>query len=113
MRLKEFFHGTQCSNESIAKNPSNFTPSPDRDEHLDKYCDFLGSLASNLDSIPSTNKKDNLTPYERSALNELQELVNSYKIVIMSADKGGAVVVLDADHYRRMVRAVFDDPDYF
>ena len=31
----------------------------------------------------------------------------------MPADKGGAVVVLDANHYRQMVRAIFDDPAYF
>ena len=113
MRLKEYFHGTQSVNQSIAKNPSNFTPPPDRDEHLDKYCDFLGTLASNLDSIQTTNKKDNLSPCERSALKELQDLVSSHTIVIMPADKGGAVVVLDANHYRQMVKSVFDDPAYF
>ena len=109
MRLKEFFHGTQSSSESLAKNPSNFTPPPDRDEHLDKYCDFLGSLASNLDSIEAQNKKDNLTRFERSALKELQELVDSFKIVIMPADKGGAIVILDGDHYRQMVLSVFNN----
>ena len=31
----------------------------------------------------------------------------------MPADKGGSVVVLDADHYRQMVKSIFDDPDYF
>ena len=113
MRLKEFFHGTQSSSESLAKNPSNFTPPPDRDEHFDKYCDFLGSLASNLDSIEAQNKKDNLTRFERSALKELQELVDSFQIVIMPADKGGAVVILDGDHYRQMVLSVFNNPDYF
>ena len=108
--LKEFFHGTQCTNESIAKNPSHFTPPTDRDEYLDKYCDFLGSLASNLDSIQPNNKKDNLTPFERLAL---KELVSSYKIIIMPANKGGSVVVLEADRYRLMVKSIFDDPDYF
>ena len=31
----------------------------------------------------------------------------------MPADKGGAVVILEADHYKRMVESVFHDPEYF
>ena len=31
----------------------------------------------------------------------------------MSADKGGAVVILDATHYREMVHRIFNNPDYF
>ena len=39
--------------------------------------------------------------------------MDACKIVIMSADKGGAVVILEADHYKRMVEEVFHDPQYF
>ena len=31
----------------------------------------------------------------------------------MPADKGGAVVTLDGDHYNRMVANVLNDPEYF
>ena len=113
MRLNEFFHGKTYEQRSIMKKTSNFTPFPERDEHLDRYCDFLTSLASNLENLPVENKKDNLTRFERSALRELIELVDANQIVVMAADKGGAVVILDADHYKRMVEAVFDDPEYF
>ena len=54
-----------------------------------------------------------LTPYERSALKELSELTKSHRIVIMLSDKGGSIVILNSDHYRSMVQAVFNDPDYF
>ena len=113
MRLNEFFHGKDFSPESLLKKPSNFNPPLERDEHLDRYCDFLYSLASNLDHLPVGQRKDNLTRFERAALRDLIELRNSNKIVVMPADKGGAVVVLEADHYKRMVEDVFDDPEYF
>ena len=54
-----------------------------------------------------------MTKFERSALKELQGLIDANKIVIKSADKGGAVVVMNAVHYREKVLRVFDNPDYF
>ena len=51
--------------------------------------------------------------FERAALKELIKLRDANRIVIMPADKGGAVVVLEADHYKRMVENIFHDPDYF
>jgi hypothetical protein len=113
VRLNEFFHDKDYEQQSIMRKPSHFTPFPERDEHLDRYCDFLNSLASNLPNLPVKEKNDNLTHFERSALQELIELVDANRIVIMAADKGGAVVILEADHYKRMVEAVFDDPEYF
>ena len=113
MRLNEYFHDSNYSQESLLKKPSNFTPLPERDEHLDRYCDFLYSLSSNLENLPVEEKRDNLTRFERAALRELIDLRDAHRIVIMSADKGGAVVVLDADHYKRMVETVFNDPEYF
>jgi hypothetical protein len=74
---------------------------------LDQYCDFLNSISKNLDSLPISNQKDNLTIFERSALKELKNLVDSHQLVISPADKGGAVMILDADHYRHMVLNVF------
>jgi hypothetical protein len=34
-------------------------------------------------------------------------------MVIVQADKGGAIMILDGDHYKRMVEEVFYDPEYF
>ena len=113
MRLNEFYHGKTYENDSLVKKPSSFTPFPERDEHLDRYCDFLNSLASILENLPVEQQRDNLTRFERSALKELIELRDAFRIVIMPADKGGAVVIMDADHYKRMIESVFDDPDYF
>ena len=56
---------------------------------------------------------DILTRFERAALKGLIELRDANQIVIMPADKGGAVVILEADHYKRMVENVFHDPEYF
>ena len=113
MRLNEFFHGKDFSGDSLLRKPSNFNPPFERDEHLDRYCDFLYSLASNLENLPVDQKADNLTHHERAALKGLIELRDANRIVIMAADKGGAVVVLEADHYKRMVESVFHDPQYF
>jgi hypothetical protein len=113
LRLNEFFFEKNYENESIFKKPSHFTPYPERDESLDQYCDFLQSLTDNLSSLPTEKQKDNLTVFERSALKELKDLVDSHRIVIMPADKGGAVVILDANHYKQMIEDVFQDPDYF
>ena len=76
------------------------------EEALDNYCDFLANLASNLENIPVESPKDNLTCFER-------DLVHACKIVIMPTYKGGAVVILEADHYKRMVEDLFLDPQYF
>ena len=113
VRLKEFFHEKDAVNDSIFRKPSNFTPKPDRDENLDLYCDFLQTLSTNLESLPVDRKKDNLSKYERSALKELQNLVSANEIVIQQADKGGAVVIMDANHYKTMIHRVFNNPDYF
>ena len=113
MRLNEFFHGKTYENKSILKKPSNFKPPPQRDKQLDLFCSFVNSLASNLDSMPVDAQKDNLTPYERSALKELSELIKSHRIVIQPADKRGAIVILNADHYKQMVHDVFNDTEYF
>ena len=113
MRLNEFYFEKDYQNDSIFQKPSHFTPYPERDKCLDQYCDYLKMISDNLDNLPTTKTKDNLTKFERSALKELRELVDSHKIVIMPADKGGAVMVLDASHYKRMVEEVFHDPEYF
>ena len=113
MRLNEFFHEKDFSNGSLLHKPSNFSPPLERDEHLDRYCDFLYSLSSNLEGLPVEHKRDNLTNYERAALKELIDLRDANRIVVMPADKGGAVVVLEADHYKRMVEDIFKDPNYF
>ena len=113
MRLNEYFHGQSYDNESILKKPSNFTPPPQRDEHLDMFCSYISSLSDNLDSVTIQKQKDNLTPFERSALKELSAKCKAHEIVIMPADKGGAIVVLNSDHYVAMVESVFNDIEYF
>ena len=113
MRLNEFFHGKQFENKSIVKKSSNFTPPPQRDEHLDTFCNFINSVASNFDALPIEKHKDNLTPFERAALKELTAIIKSHQLIIMPADKGGAIVVLSAHHYKSMVESVFNDPEYF
>lgn len=73
MRLNEFYgnksNNSQCKeSESIFKKPSHFTPLPERDSQLDMYCDFLKSITDNLESLPVSEQKDNLTKYERQLL---------------------------------------------
>jgi hypothetical protein len=100
-------------NSSLFQNPKHFTPEPGCDTSLDLYCDFMTNVSNNLDQIPKDNRKDNLTKYERSALQEFRVLVESQTLVILEADKGRAVVILDAQHYKKMVEDVFLDSKYF
>ena len=113
MRLNEYFHGQSFESNSILRKPSNFTPPPQCDEQLDLFCNFINSVASNLDALPVEKQKDNLTPYERAAMRELTAMIRSHQLIVMPADKGGAIVLLNADHYKSMVESIFNDPEYF
>lgn len=95
LRLKEFFHDKEDSDESIVKNKSTFTPQKDRNDMLESYIDVLSNSVNNS-ANRSKKKKNNLVKNEMTALEELK---NNPSLVIKQADKGGAFVIMDKDYY--------------
>jgi hypothetical protein len=61
-------------------------------------------------SIPVDSKSDNLTPAERRAISSL---TSTRDIIIKPADKGGAVVVMSRDAYRREGLRQLTNPSYY
>lgn len=96
LRLQEFFfEKPQQSASPLPSTSSGWTPSPNRDKHLDLYIQ-----AVQKDIVSAYKKKqphhDNLSLAERKAL---KDLGNRKDIIIKPADKGGAIVVLNSSDY--------------
>ena len=108
LRLREFFHDSEYEDESLVRNNSNFKPPLNRNSYLDEYISCLKGYAS---TNANTNRvKDNLNKEERTAIENLR---NDPTIVIKEADKGGAVVIMDRDHYKRMVMQQLLDEEFY
>ncbi len=110
LRLKEFFathesyqntdnvsHQDQSSFENqvsqFFKPASSFTPSPNHDTFLDLY---ISDVMNDLTHINPTRLAPNISAAERVALSDL---MSDSDIIIKSADKGGALVLLNREDY--------------
>ena len=58
----------------------------------------------------NTNVKNNLTHHEEKAIRTLN---SDHSIIIKEADKGGAVVIMDADYYRDKILEMLNDDQYY
>ena len=100
LRLKElFFDQQKPEGDKPPKfyKKTGYRPPEGRDRALDAFCHTLQSRIEHHN--PTKRPRDNLTIGQRKALNELRQLVNGRVIRITTADKGGAVVVLNTDAY--------------
>ena len=108
LRKKEFFEDksdASDTDESLAKNKSNFCPPRNRNITLDNYIDFLTKFP--LEELQVKDiKRSNLTREEHNAL---QELRGESEILIFEADKGGAVVVMDRTYYANKILEMLND----
>ena len=102
LKLAEFFYDCSDSNndESLVKPKSSFTPPSGR-------LDCLDATVTTLKSMPTpavkTVKKYNVTLSERQAI---ESLSNNKNLVIKEADKGAAVVVMNADFYVKKIEEI-------
>ncbi|XP_061194818.1 uncharacterized protein LOC133202982 [Saccostrea echinata] len=110
LRLREYFQNEENIDESLVRNKSNFKPPPNRDKHLDEFIKCLQSSARNNDFCMNTRIKDNINRLEREAI---KSLASDNSIVIKEADKGGAIVIMDMDHYREMVLDQLMDTNFY
>ena len=98
LRLAEFLQNKEANDsENLFQKQSTFTPPRNRDRDLDHQIDVLKNL--NFEKM-ETKFKSNLSNMEQQ---ELSKLTNNETIVITSADKGGAVVILSTGHYQSMI----------
>ena len=111
MRLKSHFNGFPDTRapekypEFVEK--SDWQP-PKQGRDLET---FISSVESDIAKHkPPTPKHDNLKPSERSALHSLQKRED---IIIMPADKGSAVVVMDREHYVSEAERQLNDSTFY
>ena len=92
---------------SLVRNISDFVPPPNRNTALDN---FISKIEDFPKTNPPNNKKQNLTEHESKAMKALK---NDDKIIIKEADKGGATVIMDKQHYKEMVHSIINDTEYY
>ena len=108
LRLREYFGDSENDDQSLVRNNTNFKPPPNRNIHLDEYISCLkGSANANANT---KRVKDNLNKEERKAIDSLR---NDHSIVIKEADKGGAVVIMDCEHYKCMAMEQLLNTEYY
>ena len=89
--------------KSLIKEKSEYCPPKSKDKVFLSQIDQLSKL--NLENITS-NTHQNLSKAEWFAL---KDLINDKSIVIKKADKGGAVVIMNAKHYEKMAYDQLND----
>ena len=108
-RLAEFFHNKDERDDSLVRNKCHFIPPKNRNQSLDNFITNVENIPLDNNSIQN-NIKTNITNAERNAIKSLS---SDKTIVIKEADKGGAVVVMDATHYKEMANNILEDPFYY
>ena len=110
LRLAEYFFRTEDPDLSSVKNKSNFIPTPTPKNHnaaLEKYIETLQNTPT---TKSNTNVKYNVSLAERNAI---KSVANDESIIIKEADKGGAVVIMDREHYKTMAETLLMDEEYY
>ena len=111
--MKEFYRklrlveNVDITDNSLVRNTSNFTPSPERNAALDK---FILKVEDFQKTKPQSNWKPNLTKSESNAIKALK---SDDTIIIKEADKGSTTVIMGKQHYREMVNTMISDMEYY
>ena len=106
LRLIEFFADEEANDDnniSLVKKKGKFTPSRERNKTLDIIIDFLHK--QNFEET----KKNNTSNITKDENKGIMELKNNAEIIIKEADKGGAVVIMNREHYKKMVLDQLED----
>ncbi|XP_029648835.1 uncharacterized protein LOC115222656 [Octopus sinensis] len=93
--------------ESLVKNSSNYLPHKGRNKTLDDFC-------NHIQNFPYTSIKQKINPN----LNNLEwknrtELQNHKDLTIKEADKGSAVVLMDTEHYKKLVPSILENEAFY
>lgn len=120
IRLREFFKEndkqvTECGDtdtteKKVFKNKSTFVPPINRNNSIETYCRLVEQDVDKYLKEKQRLQYKNLTKEERNALKDLKE---DESIVIKSADKGGATVVMNkTDYVQECLRQLADKMFY-
>ncbi|MEW8546501.1 MAG: hypothetical protein AB2693_23545 [Candidatus Thiodiazotropha sp.] len=107
IRLTEYFHNCIDNDNSLVRNKSNFVPPKGRNQALDEFIRSVEKIPLNKQS---RTINDNLRKQERQSIRSLSTDTN---IIIKEADKGGSVVIMDTEHYKKMVNELLQDTSYY
>jgi uncharacterized protein (UPF0305 family) len=119
LRLMEYFNSQEHSDDQdisnehtimdvrpIVSNKSKFIPQSNRDKYLDNFINTIESFPLEKNHLT----KDNLSHDERHALRNIQ---HDTSIIIKEADKGGAVVIMNASYYETKLNEMLDDTAFY
>ena len=109
LRLKEYFDSNDNTDTSVVRNKSFFTPETGRNKKLDSYISLIKEMC---ESIQNENKniKHNITLEQRNAIKSLAE---DSSIIIKEADKGGGIVLMNTEFYKRKILEMLVDESYY
>ncbi|XP_061187186.1 uncharacterized protein LOC133195360 [Saccostrea echinata] len=108
LRLKEFFQNQTNDDISLVKNKKGFKPPLNRDKRLEDYISCLRKAAQS--NIADKKVTSNIPHNQYQAM---QNLIRDQTIVIKSADKGGAIVIMDREHYKEMSLSQLQDNQFY
>ena len=108
LRLKEYFHNRDISDDSLVRNKSNFTPEKGRDPHLDTYIDYINKVP--VGKKVGKHIKSNLSKAEKQALKSIREKDD---IIIKEADKGSAIVIMPKTYYEEKILDMLNDNETY
>ena len=108
LRITEFFHDYTSDYQSDPFQPrSLWTPPTDRDDALNAY---LNTVKHDLFTTKPRRIRDNLPKAQRRALRLLKQ---RHDIVIKSADKGSATVIMDRKWYLEECYRQLNNPTFY
>ncbi|KAJ8038986.1 hypothetical protein HOLleu_16563 [Holothuria leucospilota] len=104
--------GTTSNTDVSTKNSSNaqWTPPVGRNPHIDSFVDQVRGHLENFLQSTLRLAPYNLSLHERKALRDLK---NNNDIVILEADKGGAITLLNWDAYVREASTQLSNKDFY
>ena len=102
LRLKECFHDKSIHDMSLVKNKGGFTPKRGRDTYLDCLIYILNKHPMGQKCVQILIKMR-----ERPYKNKKQK--QNRNIIIKEADKGSAIVIMDAEFYERKIKEMLHD----
>ena len=107
LRLNELFYDDEKSEEEgpLVRNKTGWQPPKSKDKQLEETISMIKNYP-----LETIQKPSNLTKDETLALKTLS---SDKSIVIKEADKGGAVVIMDASYYRNAVLKMLEDEEFY
>ena len=108
LRLTELLYNEdedEIIDEPLVRNKTGWNPPRSQDQVLEETIQMIKDYP-----MESKNKPSNLSKDEQLAV---RSLAGDSSIVIKEADKGGAVVIMDADYYKDKITEMSSDEQFY